>query len=180
MLITATAQPLIPCLAARPPSGAVHYGAYESPYPNVVPRILARAGRLSATEAVDAEPLLSGHIDVAPPDYHLVVTPGHLRVTRSATGNRFRPAIDLLLCSAAVVYDPRVVAVLLSGRLDDGTTGLWAVKERGGTAVVQAPHNALYPSMPTSAITCLPVNYALPATEHAQEATHRATWCGSW
>jgi two-component system chemotaxis response regulator CheB len=112
---------------------------------------------------VDGEPLRSGHIYVAPPDYHLVVTPGHLRVTRSATEHRFRPAIDPLFRSAAVAYGPRVVGIILSGGLDDGTAGLWAVKERGGIAVVQDPHEALYPSMPTSAQTYVPVDHVLSA-----------------
>jgi hypothetical protein len=97
----------------------------------VTPLILRKAGTLPATEAVDGEPLRAGHIYVAPPDYHLVVIPGALRVSRSATENRFRPAIDPLFRSAAVAYGPRVVGVLLSGG-QDGTAGLWAVKQQEG------------------------------------------------
>ena len=112
---------------------------------------------------MDGEPLRAGHSYVAPPDYYLVVTPGHLRITRSATEHRFRPAIDPLFRSAAVAYGPRVVGIILSGGLDDGTAGLWAVKERGGIAVVQDPHEALYPSIPTSAQTYVPVDHVLSA-----------------
>jgi two-component system chemotaxis response regulator CheB len=130
---------------------------------NVLPYLLTKLGRLSVTEAVDGEPLQRGHIYVAPPDFHLLLTPDGLRVTRSPTENRFRPAIDPLFRSAAVAYGPRVVGGLLSGGLDDGTAGLWAIKQRGGIAVIQDPHDAQHPSMPRSAQTYVPIDYALPA-----------------
>jgi len=94
---------------------------------NVLPQILAKVGVLPATEAVDGEALRPGHIYVAPADYHLMVRPGQLRISRSATENHFRPAIDPLFRSAAVAYGPRVIGVILSGALDDGTAGLWAM-----------------------------------------------------
>jgi two-component system chemotaxis response regulator CheB len=131
--------------------------------PNVLPAILAKAGTLPATSAVDGEALQSGHIYVAPPDHHLLVVPRHIRVTRSPTENRFRPAIDPLFRSAAVAYGRRVVGVILSGALDDGTAGLWAVKQRGGIAVVQDPRDAQHSSMPESAMTYVPVDHCLPA-----------------
>jgi two-component system, chemotaxis family, protein-glutamate methylesterase/glutaminase len=163
-------EPLTTLVEGLPPDlpAAVCVTRHTSPHArNMVPLILSKAGTLPATEAVDGEPLRAGHIYVAPPDYHLVVISGSLRVSRSATENRFRPAIDPLFRSAAVAYGPRVVGVLLSGGQDDGTAGLWAVKQQGGIAVIQDPHEAQHPSMPRSAQTYVPVDYCLPAADLA-------------
>src|SRR5262245_41476931 len=108
-------------------------------------QILNRAGPLPATLAQDWERFEPGHIYVAPPDHHLLVKQGCLRVTRGLRENRVRPAIDPLFRSAAVAYGARVVGVVLSGMQNDGTSGLLAIKRCGGIAIVQDPTDALYP-----------------------------------
>src|SRR5215211_6107214 len=94
-------------------------------------------------------------------------SPGVLRLTRGPKENRFRPAIDPLFRSAAAVYGPRVVGVILTGGLDDGTSGLWGVKRLGGVAVVQDPEEAFMSSMPLSALNQVDVDYTLPLAEIA-------------
>ena len=142
---------------------------HVAPYSlGILPEILERAGPLPAANAKDWERVESGRIYVAPPDHHLLVErPGFVRVTRGPRENRFRPAVDPLFRSAAHAYGPRVVGVVLTGWLDDGTAGLWAVKERGGTAVVQHPEDAFAPSMPLSAIKHVEVDHILPLREVA-------------
>jgi two-component system, chemotaxis family, protein-glutamate methylesterase/glutaminase len=130
--------------------------------PGVLCDILTRVGPLKATNAVNGERLRPGHIYVAPPDFHLVVEPGKLRVTKGPRENRFRPAIDPLFRSAAQVYGPTAIGVVLTGSLDDGTAGLWAIKQLGGVAIVQDPAEALYPSMPRNAIEHVKVDYVVP------------------
>jgi two-component system chemotaxis response regulator CheB len=136
--------------------------------PGILHEILSRAGPLPALSAASGMRIEPGHVYVAPPDHHLLVEPGRFIVTKGPRENRFRPAIDPLFRSAAQVYGPGAVGVVLTGNLDDGTAGLWAIKQLGGTAIVQDPHDALFPSMPTSAILNVTVDYVLPLAEIAR------------
>ncbi|MBD2309003.1 chemotaxis protein CheB [Chroococcidiopsis sp. FACHB-1243] len=133
--------------------------------PSILPQILADVGSLPASHPSDGELIQTGRIYVAPPDYHLLVNQGSLRVVRGPQENRFRPAIDALFRSAARTYGPRVVGVVLTGYLDDGTVGLQAVKKRGGVAIVQDPNEAEYSSMAKSALRYVKVDRCLPLAE---------------
>jgi two-component system, chemotaxis family, protein-glutamate methylesterase/glutaminase len=119
---------------------------------SVLPAILRRAGDLEADHAVDGAEIERGRIYIAPPDHHLLIQPGFMRVNRGPKENGYRPAIDPMFRTAAATYGSRVVGVILSGVLDDGTAGLAMVKTHGGHALVQDPASALYPMMPKSAI----------------------------
>ncbi len=134
-------------------------------YPSVLPQILARACPLPVAHATDREAIQPGRIYVAPPDYHLIVEPGHIRITRGPKENRFRPSVDVLFRSAALAYGSRVIGVVLTGALDDGAAGLYAVKERGGKAVVQDPFEALYSSMPIQAMKAVAVDHCVLIAE---------------
>lgn len=133
--------------------------------PQLLAHILAQAGPLPAAYAVEGTVIEPGQIYVAPPDHHLLVEQGQLRVTHGPKENRFRPAIDPLFRSAAYSYGPRVIGIILSGMLDDGTVGLWAIKNRGGVTLVQEPSEALYASMPQSALRHVAVDYRVRVTE---------------
>jgi two-component system chemotaxis response regulator CheB len=135
--------------------------------PGLLANILDRFGRLPAVSATDGERIQPGRLYVAPPDHHLLIEPRKVRVTRGPKENRFRPAIDPLFRSAAQTYGPRVVGVILTGYLDDGTAGLWTVKQMGGTTIVQDPQDAFVPFMPESALAHVEVDYCLPLSEIA-------------
>lgn len=128
---------------------------------SALPDILSRQGPLAATHAKDGEPIEHGRIYVAPPDHHLLLRTGHVHLTRGPRQNGHRPAVDALFRSAAREYATRVIGVVLSGALDDGTAGLAAVKARGGVAVVQEAKDALYPAMPNSALEHVQADHVL-------------------
>lgn len=143
--------------------------------PGILPDILSRAGELPAINATNLEAIVPDRIYIAPPDHHLLVEKGFLRITKGPRENHFRPSADPLFRAAAAVYGPRVVGVILSGGLDDGTAGLWAVKQQGGIAVVQHPHDTLVSSMPQNALDHVPVDYCVPLSELAALLVRLAT-----
>ena len=126
---------------------------------SVLPTILTREGPLTATHAVDGEPLQHGRIYVAPPGRHLIVKRQTVRVVRGPNENGHRPAVDPLFRTAARAHGRRVLGVVLSGSLDDGTAGLSAIKEHGGAALVQDPSDAMFAGMPQSAIENVAVDF---------------------
>ena len=134
---------------------------------SVLPYALQKAGNLPAKQAVDGEAIKAGQIYVAPPDFHLLLETDRIRVTRGPKENRFRPAVDPLFRSAAYNFGSRVVGIVLSGALDDGTAGLWTIKYRGGKAIVQDPLDAEFPSMPKSAMREVKVDFCAPVEKIA-------------
>lgn len=141
--------------------------------PSRLQEILGRVCKLPVSSARDGEPIRAGRVVVAPADRHLMLDRGHVRVTRGPKECRVRPAIDVLFRSAAAAYGPSVIGVVLTGTLDDGTAGLWAVKDRGGVALVQQPETAEYPSMPESALRHVEVDGAFAIDDIAKELVRR-------
>ncbi|OWW21246.1 hypothetical protein AYR66_18990 [Noviherbaspirillum denitrificans] len=141
----------------------MHVGSRYS----IMPRILERDANLPVRHAVDAEPIKPGVVLMAPPDRHLLVEDGIVRVTRGPKENFSRPAIDPLFRSAALYYRENAIGVILTGLLDDGTIGLQAIKAYGGLALVQDPLDADEPAMPRSAINHVQVDACLPVEELA-------------
>jgi two-component system chemotaxis response regulator CheB len=125
--------------------------------------ILDKAGPLAAATAKDGERIVKGRIYVAPPDHHLLLDRGKLAVIKGPKENRFRPAIDPLFRSAAQHYPERSIGILLSGLLDDGTAGLWALKRSGGIAIIQDLADALFPDMPRNASEQVEIDHTAPA-----------------
>ncbi len=126
---------------------------------------LNAAGEVHAAPAVDGEAIVPNRIYVAVPDRHLMVEGQRIRLSRGPRESRARPSIDVLFRSAAFACGPRVIGVVLTGMLDDGTAGLWAIKDHGGVAIVQSPDEAEYPSMPSSAAQHVAVDYSVRLAE---------------
>ena len=129
--------------------------------PSLLPEILTRVGRNPAVHARNEQKIAPGFIYIAPPDHHLLIKPGRMVVTRGPRENNARPAIDPLFRTAARSYGPWVVGIILSGGMDDGTLGLMDVKRFDGVALVQDPEEAMFPSMPNSAIENVQIDRVL-------------------
>ncbi len=136
----------------------LHIGSRQS----IAPAILDAAGPLPVAHAVDGEPIQAGRVYLAPPDHHLLVAPGCLYLSRGPRENRTRPAIDPLFRSSAHSYGQRVIGVILSGTMNDGTAGFSEIKRCGGTSVVQDPAEARFPGMPRSALLNVAVDHCVP------------------
>jgi two-component system chemotaxis response regulator CheB len=126
-----------------------------------LPAILAHRGPLPAAHAPHGAAITPGRIYVAPPDHHLLVRDGHVALTRGPRENSSRPAVDPLFRTAARTYGPRVVGVVLSGALGDGSVGLMAIAARGGVTVVQDPEEASFEGMPRTVLTYVRVDHVL-------------------
>jgi two-component system chemotaxis response regulator CheB len=130
--------------------------------------LLRRLGRNQAFApklAENHEPFKRGRAYIAPPDSHLLLKKTTVLITKGARENRHRPGIDPLFRSAAVAHGARVIGVVLTGLLDDGTAGLGAIQRCGGVTVVQDPKDAAYSAMPQSAIDNLKVDFCVPLDE---------------
>jgi two-component system chemotaxis response regulator CheB len=134
---------------------------------SVLPQILARVCPLHVAHAEDGDLIEACRVYVAPPDQHLLIQDGRLRLFRGPRENHNRPAIDMLFRSAAHVYGDRVIGVILSGSLDDGSDGLRLIKQAGGIAIVQDPDQAEFGEMPENAMLATSVDYRVRVEEIA-------------
>ncbi len=125
-------------------------------HPSAFRDLLSGSSRLAVSDAVDKQPILHGHVFLAPPDYHLLVEGTHLALSVEGPVAFSRPSIDVLLESAAESYRERCAGVILTGANDDGARGLARIRDLGGAAVVQDPETAERPEMPRAALAAVP------------------------
>jgi two-component system, chemotaxis family, protein-glutamate methylesterase/glutaminase len=135
--------------------------------PRVLAKILGRKSLLPVAYAETGMPVRPGNVYVAPPDHHFLLVDSRAALDRGPRENRHRPAVDPLFRTAAAAYGNRVIAVVLTGTLDDGSRGLIAIKDAGGIAVVQDPHDAVFPGMPEAALSRVAADHCLVLSQVA-------------
>ncbi|HWR17747.1 MAG TPA: chemotaxis protein CheB, partial [Terriglobales bacterium] len=135
--------------------------------PGQLSYVFQRDSKLVVRPATDGVHMKPGTVYVAPPNYHLTVRDGHIRLVTGPVENRHRPAIDPLFRSAAREYGSAAAGIVLSGYLDDGSIGLWSIKEAGGITVVQDPDDAIVPDMPRNALERVQPDHIVPIRELA-------------
>src|SRR5262245_231297 len=137
--------------------------------PSALAQVLGARAEMRVTTANDGDRIEPSRIYTARPNLHMLIEPGIVRLSHGPKENRHRPSIDPLFRTAARAYGPRVVGIVLTGLMDDGAVGLHVIKHEGGVAIVQDPKDALFPSMPESAIRMVPVDFVLPASQIAEK-----------
>lgn len=142
----------------------LHIPAYSQ---TRLPWILDEAGALNAILPQDGDPILPGNIYIATNDHHMILEEGRIIVRRGPKENRFRPSIDALFRSAAYIYRERVIGIILSGMLDDGTSGAWTIKQNGGVVIVQLPEEAEQPQLPNNVLEYVEADYVIPVRDMA-------------
>jgi two-component system chemotaxis response regulator CheB len=158
---------LIADLPASLPAAVFIVLHIPSNVPSLLPNILSRDARIPVAHAINGERIRNGRVYVAPPDQHLLIEAGIVKLVHGPKENLHRPSIDALFRSAARSAGPRVIGVVLTGARDDGRTGMVAIKRRGGIAIVQDPFEAPFPSMPLSVMHDTKVDYSLPIRDIA-------------
>jgi two-component system chemotaxis response regulator CheB len=136
---------------------------------SLLPQIFQRATRLPVLHPADRTSIEKGRVYIAPPDFHMIVEREVLRVIQGPRENLHRPAIDPLFRSAAASYGRRVIGIILTGLLDDGTSGLMVIRGEGGEAIIQDPKDALFSAMPKSALEQVPDAHVLPLSKIPDE-----------
>lgn len=172
-----SSAPLRIILAALPPNlraaviVAVHVPANST---GILRLVASASNNLPVKNAEDGDTIRPGQVYLAPPNHHLLVMKDRLALGNGPRENLARPSIDSLFRSAALSHGPRTIGVLLSGKMNDGASGLATIKQAGGVALVQAPTDAATPEMPMSALEATPVDLSATSEELA-EAISRFT-----
>lgn len=132
---------------------------------SLLAEVLAGNAAMPVARAQDGQPIERGHVYVAAPDRHLLLVDGTIRLGEGPRENMARPAIDPFFRSAAMSYGGRAIGIVLSGMLNDGASGLHAIKACGGTTVVQHPLDAEANEMPLSALEATDVDHVATAAD---------------
>lgn len=126
---------------------------------NIITHRLQQLTGYTCSVPVDGELIKQGYIYLAPADKHMLLKPDMIRLVNGPHENRWRPSIDVLFRSAAAAFDSHVTGIILTGLLDDGTSGMSAIKRCGGVCIVQEPSEAEYDDMPQSVINNVQVDH---------------------
>ena len=141
----------------------MHLSRYSSP--DIIRLHIQKAGNHPCIVPKGEEQIVAGNIYIAPPDWHMLLKKGTIHLIRGPHENRYRPSIDVLFRSAAANYDSHVIGIILSGMLDDGTSGMSAIKRSGGICIIQEPGDAAFPDMPNSVLNNVEVDYRVPVAD---------------
>jgi two-component system, chemotaxis family, protein-glutamate methylesterase/glutaminase len=141
---------------------------------------LNRLSKFSVKEAEDGDPVLPGHILIAPGGNNLVFEncDGKVvaRVVKPCTTDRFVPSVDVMLESCSKVFQNRVLAVILTGMGNDGARGVRCIKENGGYVISESEETSVVYGMPREAVATGVVDQVLPLHQVVEEILRRGAY----
>jgi two-component system chemotaxis response regulator CheB len=133
--------------------------------PEIIAQQVQKVTKFTCSIPTNGEEIKAGHLYVAPKDSHMLITKDVIHITKGPHENRWRPSIDVLFRSAAAAYDSKVIGIVLSGMMDDGTSGMSAIKRSGGVCIVQEPLEAEFPDMPRNVLNKVDVDYQVSVND---------------
>lgn len=137
----------------------------RSSHAGVIVNHLQKFTELKCRVAENELPIQNGTVYLAPADHHLLLEKHTMKVQKGAYENHWRPSIDVLFRSAAAAYSSCVTGIILTGLLDDGASGMSAIKRSGGICMVQDPDEAQFSGMPTSVLNTIEADYIVSVDE---------------
>jgi two-component system chemotaxis response regulator CheB len=146
-----------------PVFGVLHLS--KDSIPEIILQHLQTMTRLTCRIPVNGESINNNYFYLAPVGHHMMVGKGIIYINKGPHENRWRPSIDVLFRSAAAHYDSYAIGIILTGLLDDGTSGMSAIKRCGGICIVQEPVEAQFPDMPNNVIHNVPVDYRVSISD---------------
>ncbi|TMD01793.1 MAG: chemotaxis protein CheB [Chloroflexi bacterium] len=133
---------------------------------SLMAEIVGRRSVLPIHQAIAGSHVQVGHVYLAPPDHHMLINrDGSISLTQTELVNFVRPSADLLFESVAASYGKRAIAVVLTGTGHDGSIGVTAIKQRGGTVIAQDEASSEFFGMPSAAIRTGAVDFVLSLEE---------------
>jgi two-component system chemotaxis response regulator CheB len=139
---------------------------------------LAQSSGLPVQAPVQGQPILPGHVYVAPDGFHMAVGPqGQVHLNTEEPENGLRPSVSHLFRSVVHAYGPRAVGVLLTGMGKDGASELKLMKEQGAVTIVQDKETSVVHGMPGEAIRVGGATYVLLPEKIRMALTNLA--CGT-
>lgn len=136
---------------------------------NLLAEILQRHTRLTVSEPIDGDHISCTGVYVGRGQETVEVEGRQFQIGVDFEQLRSLKRIDDLFVSVAETAGRNAIGVVLSGMLFDGTAGLAAIHAAGGRCIVQEPREALFRSMPDSAIAEVPIDFVGTSEEIADK-----------
>jgi two-component system chemotaxis response regulator CheB len=174
-----TLAELIPNIPAGIPAGILIVQHMPPIFTKSLADRLNKISEIPVKEAKDGDEIIAGEALLAPGDFHMTVYEKMIKnkIKRYVSLNKderihgVRPAVDITFSSAANVFGPNTVGVILTGMGMDGANSMGLIKAKGGHTIAQNKETSIIFGMPDAAIKLGVVDKILPLDKIANHAS---------